>query len=61
MSRSSVKTGVAGLPFFPAFDYERFLEQGYAASWFALRRETVSVRDVEETNDPVSSLQFCSR
>ena len=27
--------------FFPAFDYERFLEQGYAASWFALRRETV--------------------
>lgn len=27
--------------FFPAFDYERFLEQGYAASCFALRRETV--------------------
>jgi GT2 family glycosyltransferase len=27
--------------FFPTFDYERFLEQGYAASWFALRRETV--------------------
>jgi O-antigen biosynthesis protein len=27
--------------FFPAFDYERFLEQGYAANWFALRRETV--------------------
>ena len=27
--------------FFPAFDYERFLEQGYAANWFALRRETI--------------------
>jgi GT2 family glycosyltransferase len=27
--------------FFPAFDYERFLEQGYAASCFALRRDTV--------------------
>jgi GT2 family glycosyltransferase len=25
--------------FFPAFDYERFLEQGYAANWFALRRD----------------------
>ena len=27
--------------FFPAFDYERFLEQGYAASCFALRHDTV--------------------
>src|SRR5262249_35654039 len=27
--------------FFPAFDYERLLEQGYAASCFALHRDTV--------------------
>jgi O-antigen biosynthesis protein len=37
----STRDGSRWPAFFPAFDYERFLEQGYAASCFALRRDTL--------------------
>src|SRR4051794_21614243 len=39
--KSRRPTAVAGLSPFPAFDYERCLEQGLGALLFALRRETV--------------------
>jgi O-antigen biosynthesis protein len=43
--------------FFPAFDYERMLEQGYCANLFAARRETVR-RAVEDGANTLQKVFF---
>ena len=43
--------------FFPAFDYERLLEQGYAASWFAAPPNHRSFDNVKEADHSVPSFQ----